>query len=217
MVREVRGLEEPATRGTTAPLLLPCGGAGKVAAVLGSSGDVESGVAHGCGAPFGKHMARPEDHHLENPDEYPGLPRRSGLERVLVLRTTPAFSAKKVWALYRVEPAGSREVEYWVRRIVASGATTGLHHYGADAQLPRPVAESLLAELAAIQIPVLAPSDLLGIDGAGYSVETGNDMASCAVGWWEDPPDPWAPLATWYSNATRVFQGALPAATTDEP
>ena len=104
---------------------------------------------------------------LQSPESFGSLPKRSEVERQLLLWRFPSFTTHSSWALYR--PA--RERQFVVRRLEHDpqrGFPSNVedpHVFGSEALLGEERANQILSELEALQVPMFRRPALIGMDG----------------------------------------------------
>lgn len=155
---------------------------------------------------------------LQDPDSFPSLPKRSEVERQLMLWYFPSFGVHSSWTLYK----SFREKTFVVRRLEHDpqrGFPSNVkdpHIFGSEGSITEEIASELIARLEGLSVPMFRRPAFIGMDGAFYGVHLGNLWQGTRVNWWSHGDSEWQPLVQFFEHAVKVFESVLPASTLRE-
>ena len=152
---------------------------------------------------------------LQSPESFGSLPKRSEVERQLLLWRLPSFTTHSSWALYK--PV--REQQFVVRRLEHDpqrgfpANAQDPHIFGSEASLAEERASHILSELEALRVPMFRRPAFIGMDGTLYGIHMGNLWQGTKVNWWSTSSPEWQPLVQFFERTLEVLERVLPAST----
>ena len=147
---------------------------------------------------------------ISEPENYPGLKKRTKIDRKLLVWRYPSFSASCSWSLFMKEKICVVRRIVWDRTRHSLYSKTDPYTLGSEAFIDYPKAEDLLAGLSKIRLQGFQPSDVTGIDGTTYGIEVKTNWLNYRLSWWETPSEDWQPLLLWFYNTIDFFNAILP-------
>jgi hypothetical protein len=158
----------------------------------------------GLGSTHSEERAR---HFLTTPLDYPGLPKRRLARQEFRIWRAPSFHPESSWSLL------CHNSEWFVRRVVCTRLVNAdvafFDTFGSEAPVPEPIATQLLRGLRDIHLAPFVPNQGVGLDGVRYGLEV-DDLNKFAMSWWEEAPQEWHALKSWYFAAIDMFEQLLP-------
>ncbi|QIF03260.1 hypothetical protein [Roseimicrobium sp. ORNL1] len=157
---------------------------------------------------------------LDDPSEYPGLPKVESHKMVVQVYVAPSFKPMTSWSVYPV----SRD-KCLVRRIrweqIADYqiARAGIRQenpttYGADVVVEADKIRGGIDELSGLSLPMFNLSNSIGLDGVTFGVRRRTFGNFAEFSWWCEPPQGCDAIAAWYHRFVAQLELSLPAHTT---
>lgn len=156
---------------------------------------------------------------LDDPSEYPGLPKVDRRKLFVQLYVLPSFEPMTSWSVYAVTHDTYRvrrvrwdqiaDYQMKLARLTQESPTT----YGAEIEVGGDEIRRNIDELSGLTLPMFNLSNSFGIDGVTFGIrrQTFGDFAEFS--WWCRPPAGCEAIAAWYHNFVAVLESNLPAHT----
>lgn len=66
-----------------------------------------------------------------------------------------------------------------------------------------------MQELAELRLPAMATRSSFGLEGISHGVVFGDAWISSEFSWWNQTPEEWQELGSWYEKAVGIFEEIL--------